>query len=86
MRIAGIRLSPAAARLLIDILEGQGHAGTAAKIGDALKRGVTIEAPLAPEDYEVLTAALSPQCPPSLYKLQRELLEYQRRLRRITGR
>ena len=85
MRIAGVRLTPPAARLLSDILEGQGFSATAAKIADALERSVTTEAPFALEDYEAIADALGRTCPPSLYALRRELLEELRRLRRVTG-
>ena len=85
MRIAGVHLDAPVARLLSGILEGQGHPETAAKIADAIARRITVEAPLAPADYDAITAALDRDCPAPLYRLHTQLLEYQRRVRRITG-
>ena len=84
MRIAGVRLTAPVARLLSDILEGEGHTATAAKIRDAIERGVTIEAPLTMADHDAILDTLERDCPPTLYRLRQEL-EEQRRLRRITG-
>lgn len=85
MRIAGVRLGPPVARLLTELLDAQGHAATAATIRDAIERGVTIEAPLTIADHQQILEALEGDCPPTLYRLRRELLEEQRRVRRITG-
>jgi hypothetical protein len=85
VRIAGVRLGAPLARLLSEILDAEGHAGTAARIRDAIERGVTIEAPLTIGDHEAILEALEDDCPSTLYRLRTELLEEQRRLRRITG-
>ena len=85
VRIAGVRLQAPVARLLTEILEGEGYHDTAAKISDAIERQTTIEAPLTIDDHEAILAALGADCPPTLGRLRRELLEEQRRLRRITG-
>ena len=85
MRIAGVRLGAPVARLLSEILEGEGYPETAGKITDAIKLQVTVEAPLSGTDYEAIAEALSRNCPASLYRLRTELLEQQRRLRRMTG-
>ena len=84
MRIAGVRLGAPVARLLTELLDGTGHAATAARIRDAIERGVTIEAPLTMADHDAILDTLERDCPPTLYRLRREL-EEQRRLRRITG-
>ena len=86
MRIAGVRLGAPVARLLSEILESEGYPETAGKIAESVKLKVTVEAPLTGADYEAIAEALSPSnCPASLYRLRTELLEQQRRLRRITG-
>ena len=85
MRIAGVRLTAPVARLLSDILEGEGHTATAAKIRDAIERGITIEAPLTIADHDTILEALERDCPSTLYKLRRELLEERGRLRSIKG-
>jgi hypothetical protein len=85
VRIAGVRLDASIARLLSETLEAKGHAATAARVRDAIERGVTIEAPLTIPDHEAILDALESDCPPTLYRLRRELLEEQRRVRRITG-
>ena len=85
MRIVGLRLQPAVARLLVGILEGAGFPETAARIADAIERRITTEAPLTLADHEAIVKALAPACPPTLLRLQQELLEELRRVRRITG-
>ena len=85
MRIVGVRLGAPVARLLSEILESEGYPETAGKIADAIKRQITVEAPLILEDYEAISAVLAQDCPAPLYRLQTELLEELRRLRRITG-
>ena len=85
MRIAGVRLQAPVARVLSEILEGEGYHDTASKISDAIERQATTEAPLTIDDHEAILAALGSECPPTLGRLRRELLEEQRRLRRITG-
>jgi hypothetical protein len=85
VRIAGVRLQPPVARLLTEILEGEGYDDTASKISDAIERQTTTEAPLTLADHEAILAALGGDYPPTLGRLRRELLEEQRRLRRITG-
>jgi hypothetical protein len=85
MRIAGVRLAPSTARLLVDLLEALGSSATAGRVASALDRGVTTEAPLELQDYEAIAEALDRSCPPSLYRLHREVLEDLRRVRRITG-
>ena len=85
MRIAGVRLGAPVARLLSEILESEGYTETGGKIADAIERRITVEAPLALDDYEAIATALSRNCPAPLYRLRTELLEELRRLRRITG-
>ncbi len=85
MRIAGVRLGAPVARLLSEILESEGYPETAGKVADGIQRQITVEAPLTLADYEAIAAALSRNCPAPLYRLRTELLEQQRRLRRITG-
>ena len=67
------------------MLEGEGYVETAAKVSDAIERGTTVEAPLTLEDHEAILVALGRTCPPTLHRLRNELLEEQRRRRRITG-
>jgi hypothetical protein len=85
MRIAGIRLQPSVARLLSEILAGEGFPDTAARIADAIERQITVEAPLTGADYGAILETLNRTCPPTLYKLHRVLLEDQRYARRVTG-
>jgi len=85
MRIAGVHLDAPVARQLTEILEREGHPATAARVADALSRQVTTEAPLELDDYRAILDALGRECPPTLRRLLHELLEDQRRLRRITG-
>ena len=84
MRIAGVQLGAPVARLLADILEGEGYPDTAGKIADAINRQITIEAPLALEDYEAISAVLAHTCPASLHRLRSTLVEELQRVRRIT--
>jgi hypothetical protein len=81
MRIAGLRLSAPIARLLAQILDEAGFVATAGKITQAIELRVATEAPLTIADHEAILAALGDRCPPELYRLRRELLEEQRRLR-----
>jgi hypothetical protein len=85
VRIAGVRLQAPVARLLAELLEGEGSSQTAAKITQAIELRVTVEAPLTAADYEAILSVLSVDCPPTLYRLHRELLEDQRYVRRVTG-
>jgi hypothetical protein len=85
MRVAGLRLQTAVARLLVDVLEGAGYAETASKIADAITRQITVEAPLTRADYEAILEALNRNCPSTLYDVRRVLLEDQRYIRRVTG-
>lgn len=62
-----------------------GYPETGGKIAAAIERRITVEAPLALDDYEAISIVLAHNCPASLYRLRTELLEQQRRLRRITG-
>ena len=85
MRIAGVHLGAPVARLLSEILEREGYPETARKIGDAIARKITVEAPLVLADYEAIAEALSHDCPAPLYRMRTQLLEELRRLRRVTG-
>lgn len=85
MRIAGVRLGAPVARLLSELLEGEGYPETADKVADAIKQRVTVEAPLTLADYEAISTALGRNCPAQLYRLRTELQEQLRRQRRITG-
>ncbi len=85
MRIVGVRLGTPVARLLAEILEREGYPETAGRILDAIRLQVTVEAPLTGTDYDAIAEALGRDCPAALYRLRTELLEQQRRLRRITG-
>lgn len=85
MRIAGVRLQTPVARLLAEILEGAGFSDTSARIADAITLQVTVEAPLTTADYEAILEVLNRNCPPTLYRLHRELLEDERYIRRVTG-
>ena len=85
MRIAGVRLQPPVARLLADILEGAGFGDTSAKITEAIRLKVTVEAPLTADDYRAVLDVLNRTCPPTLYRLHRKLLDDQRYIRRVTG-
>jgi hypothetical protein len=82
VRIAGVRLGAPVARLLSEILEREGYAETSGKIANAIERQITVEAPLAPTDYEAISTVLGYNCPAPLYRLRTELLEQQRR---VTG-
>jgi hypothetical protein len=85
MRIAGVRLDTPVARLLSEILERAGFGVTSAKIAEAIRLQVTVEAPLTTADYEAILEVLNQNCPPTLYRLHRELLEDERYIRRVTG-
>jgi hypothetical protein len=85
MRIAGLRLHAPVARLLSEILEGEGFPDTAAKIAQAIELQVTTEAPLTMADHEAILTALETNCPASLNRLRTELLEERRRMRKLTG-
>jgi hypothetical protein len=85
MRIAGLRLHAPVARLLAEIVEKEGFPATAAKVTDAIQRGITTEAPLSGADYGAILETLNRNCPPTLYKLHRVLLEDQRYIRHVTG-
>ena len=85
MRIAGVRLQPPVARLLSEILAGAGFGDTSAKIEEAIRLKVTVEAPLTAADHDAIRGVLDRNCPPTLYRLHRELLEDERYIRRVTG-
>lgn len=85
VRIVGIRLQPEVARLLAEILERNGFPETAGRVVQALELQVTVEAPLTAADYEAILEALGANCPPTLSRLRRQLLENQRYVRRVTG-
>jgi hypothetical protein len=85
VRIVGVRLGAPVARLLSEILDSRGYPETAAKIADAIDRQWTLEAPLTLADHEAITEALAENCPTTLHRLRTELLEEQRRIRRIAG-
>ena len=83
MRIAGLRVSPASVRLLAQMLDDAGYPATAS----TLRQGIelqAIEPALTLEDYEAMLLALGDNCPTSLARLRRELLEDDRR-RRLSG-
>jgi hypothetical protein len=83
MRIVGLRIGAPLARLLTQILEEGGFPDTAGKVAQAIELQVTTEAPLTAADHEAILVALGRRCPPELGRLRRELLEEQRRLRRL---
>jgi hypothetical protein len=85
MRVAGVRLQAPVARLLSDILEAEGHPGTAAAITGAIAQRATVEAPLTGADYQAILETLDRSCPSTLYRLHRALREDQRYMRRVTG-
>ena len=85
MRVAGVRLQAPVARLLSERLSAEGYPATADKITDAIERRVTTEAALAAADYQAILETLNRNCPATLYRLRRELLEDQRYIRRVTG-
>ena len=85
MRIGGVRLGAPVARLLSELLESEGYPETAGKIAGAIEQKITLEAPLTLADYDAILKALDQNCPATLYRLRTELLEQQRRRRRITG-
>ena len=85
MQIVGVRLGAPVARLLSELLDSRAYPETAAKIADAIERQWTLEAPLTLADHEAIIEALAENCPTTLHRLRTELLEEQRRIRRITG-
>jgi len=85
MRIAGLRLGASPARLLAGIVRDAGFEETAAKLEQAIELHVATEAPLTWADHEAILVALGDNCPTSLSRLRRELLEEQRRMRRQPG-
>jgi hypothetical protein len=85
MRIVGVRLDPSVARLLSEVLRGEGFPATADKVADAIERRITVEAPLTLEDHQAILEALSRNCPATLHRLRERLLEEQRYVRRVTG-
>jgi hypothetical protein len=84
VRIAGIRISPQYARLLVDVLAREGFDDTAARLAQAIDLQVTTEAPLTAADYEAVRAALQSDCPAGLRRLYTEL-DKDQRLRRGFG-
>jgi hypothetical protein len=85
MRVAGVRLKAPVARLLSEVLAGEGYPATADKIARAIEAQVTVEAPLEASDYQAILDALDRNCPATLYDLHRNLLADQRYIRRVTG-
>ncbi len=85
MRIAGVRLGAPVARLLVDVLKGEGFPDTAARVAASIEQGVTTEAPLSLADHQAILDALDRNCPPTLSRLHRELGEERRYVRRVTG-
>jgi hypothetical protein len=85
VRIAGIRISPQYARLLVEILARDGFDGTAARLAQAIDLQVTTEAPLTVADYEAVRAALQGDCPAGLRRLHAELDKDQRLRRGFAG-
>ena len=83
MRIAGLRIDARVARLLVGLLGDAGYGDTAARIEQAIELRVATEAPLTVDDHEAILVALGNDCPVSLSRLRRELLEEQRRRRRL---
>ncbi len=81
VRIAGVRISPQYARLLVEILAREGFDGTAARLARPVDLQVTTEAPLTAADHEAVLAALQRDCPPGLHRLRTEL-DKDQRLRR----
>lgn len=83
MRIAGLRIGTPQTRLLTGIVRDAGFEATASRLEQAVELRVSTEAPLTRADHEAILAALGDNCPTSLSRLRRELLEEQRRLRRL---
>jgi DNA-binding FadR family transcriptional regulator len=77
MRIAGVRVSVPAARLLSEIVADAGFPGTARTLADAIEMQA-LEPSLTIEDHEAMLAALAANCPTGLARLRRELLDQQR--------
>jgi hypothetical protein len=85
MRIAGLRIGAPQARLLASNLRDAGFEDTAAKLERAIELHVATEAPLTWADHEAILVALGDNCPTSLSRLRREVLEEQRRIRRLSS-
>jgi hypothetical protein len=83
MRIAGVRVSPPAVRLLTQILDDAGYPDTAATLRQGIELQV-LEPALTLEDHQAMLLALDDHCPTSLARLRRELLEDDMR-RRLAG-
>jgi hypothetical protein len=83
MRIAGVRVSPPAVRLLVQILDDAGYPATAVTLRQAIELQA-LEPALTIEDVEAMLVALGDNCPTSLARLRRKLLEIERR-RRLAG-
>jgi uncharacterized protein with von Willebrand factor type A (vWA) domain len=81
MRIAGVRVGPPAVRLLAQILDDAGYEETARTLTEAIALAV-VEPALTLADHEAILTALGDDCPTSLAKLRRELLDGQARRRR----
>jgi hypothetical protein len=84
MRIAGVRVSVPAARLLSEIVADAGFPNTSRVLADAI-RMQAMEPSLTIEDHEAMLVALGTSCPTGLARLRRELLEQQRLRRRVSG-
>jgi hypothetical protein len=82
MRIAGVRVSPPYVRMLAQLLESSGSAGTAATLEDAIRLQV-LEPSLTYEDHDAILLALGDNCPAGLARLRRELLDDQLERRRL---
>jgi hypothetical protein len=76
MRIAGVRVSVPAARLLAQILDDAGYTATGRTISDAIALGAS-EPAVTVDDCEAMLA-LGSNCPSGLARFRRELLEQQR--------
>jgi hypothetical protein len=85
MRIVGLRIGAPVARLLVGIVRDAGFEDTAMRIEEAIELQVATEAPLTAADHDAILVALGANCPASLSRLRRELLEEQRRLRRFSS-
>jgi hypothetical protein len=83
MRIVGVRVSPPAVRLLVQMLDDAGYPATAVTLRQAIELQA-LEPALTLEDCEAMLLALGDTCPTSLARLRRELLEIERR-RRLAG-
>jgi hypothetical protein len=79
VRIAGVRLGAPVARLLSRFSNVRATLRPR-KDRERDERQITVEAPLAPTDYEAISTVLGHNCPAPLYRLRTELLEQQRRI------